>query len=118
MFRHLPLVKIINDMIYCRVIIAESSDIMLNGIIELLQSKPHIEIVGKALRYNHLCSQVESVPHDLVVLGPMITEKFSHQLMGYLVNRFPDIKIVQINLDDDEDIIFNKIQKVALSQVV
>ncbi len=105
-------------MIYCRIIIAESSDIMLNGIIELLQSKPHIEITGKALRYNHLCALVETTPHDLVILGPMITEKFSYQLMGYLVNRFPDIKIVQINLDDDEDIIFNKIQRVALSQLV
>ena len=112
------MIKIITDMIYCRIIIAESSDIMLNGIIELLQSKPHIEITGKALRYNHLCALVETTPHDLVILGPMITEKFSYQLMGYLVNRFPDIKIVQINLDDDEDIIFKKIQRVALSQLV
>ncbi len=105
-------------MIYCRIIIAENSDIMLNGIVELLQSKPHIEITGKALRYNHLCSLIETAPHDLVILGPMIVEKYSYQLMGYLLNRFPDIKIVQVNLDDDEDIIFNKIQRVALSQVV
>lgn len=112
------LIKIISDMIFSRIIIAESSDIMLNGIVDLLQSKSHIEIAGKALRYNHLCALVDEVPHDLVILGPMITEKFSHQLMGYLLNRFPEIKIVQINLDDDEEIIFNKIQKVALSQVV
>lgn len=99
-----------------KIIIAESSDIMLNGIADILNENPFIEIVGKALRYNHLCALIEQTPHDMVVLGPMITEKFSHQLMGYLVNRFPEIKIVQINLDDDKQIIYSKIQRVALSQ--
>ena len=98
-----------------RIIIAESSDIMLNGIEELLLNGQNIQIVGKALRYNHLCYLIEQKRHDFVVLGPMITEKFSHQLMGYLVNRFPDIKVVQINLDDDKDIILRKIQKIAMS---
>jgi DNA-binding NarL/FixJ family response regulator len=108
------LIKIIR-MTEHKIIIAESSDIMLNGIEELFLDNPAIQIVGKAMRYNHLCHLVEQRRHDLVVLGPMITEKFSHQLMGYLVNRFPDIKIVQINLDDDRDIILKKIQRVALS---
>lgn len=99
-----------------KIIIAESSDIMLNGIADILHENPFIEIVGKALRYNHLCALIEQTPHDMVVLGPMITEKFSHQLMGYLVNRFPEIKIVQINLDDDKQIIYSKIQRVTLSQ--
>ncbi|MFN3556014.1 MAG: hypothetical protein ACK4VN_08635 [Bacteroidales bacterium] len=99
-----------------KIIIAESSDIMLNGIADILNENPFIEIVGKALRYNHLCALIEQTPHDMVVLGPMITEKFSHQLMGYLVNRFPEIKIVQINLDDDKQIIYSKIQRVTLSQ--
>ncbi len=101
-----------------RIILAESSDIMIDGITEIIKDNPYVQIVGKAIKYNHLCALVEQVPHDLVVLGPMITEKFSHQLMGYLLNRFPEIKIVQINLDDDKDIIFNKIQKVTLSQEV
>jgi DNA-binding NarL/FixJ family response regulator len=98
-----------------KVIIAESSDIMLNGIEELLLNNPAIQIVGKALRYNHLCHLWSKDATIWWFLGPMITEKFSHQLMGYLVNRFPDIKIVQINLDDDRDIILKKIQRVALS---
>lgn len=101
-----------------KIIIAESSDIMLNGIMDILKDNPFIEVVGKALRYNQLCSVIEQTPHDMVVLGPMITEKFSHQLMGYLVNRFPEIKIVQINLDDDKEIIERKINKVVLSQEV
>lgn len=101
-----------------RIILAESSDIMIDGITEIIKDNPYVQIVGKAIKYNHLCALVEQVPHDLVVLGPMITEKFSHQLMGYLLNRFPEIKIAQINLDDDKDIIFNKIQKVTLSQEV
>jgi DNA-binding NarL/FixJ family response regulator len=98
-----------------KIIIAESSDIMLNGIETLLLDNPSLQVVGKALRYNHLCHLIEQRRHDLVVLGPMITEKFSHQLMGYLFNRFPDIKVVQINLDDDKDIIMKKIQKVMMS---
>ncbi len=101
-----------------RIILAESSDIMIDGITEIIKEIPFVQIVGKAMKYNHLCALVEQIPYDLVVLGPMITEKFSHQLMGYLVNRFPEIKIAQINLDDDKDIIFNKIQKVTLSQEV
>lgn len=98
-----------------KIIIAESSDIMLNGIEELLKDSPGLQIVGKALRYNHLCSLIEQTSHDLVVLGPMITDRFSHQIMGYLLNRFPYIKIVQINLDDDREIILNKIQRVTMN---
>lgn len=105
----------ITDMVDTRIIIAESSDIMLNGITEILKECPNLQIVGKALRYNHLCNLVEQTEHDLVVLGPMITDRFSHQLMGYLINRFPDIKIVQINLDDDIRIILQKIQRVAMN---
>ncbi len=102
-------------MVEIRIIIAESSDIMLNGITEILKQSPSLQIVGKALRYNHLCTLVEQLNHDLVVLGPMITDKFSHQLMGYLLNRFPDIKIVQINLEDDIEIILQKIQRLTMN---
>lgn len=102
-------------MVEIRIIIAESSDIMLNGITDILKQSPGLQIVGKALRYNHLCTLVEQLDHDLVVLGPMITDKFSHQLMGYLLNRFPDIKIVQINLDDDIEIILRKIQRLTMN---
>lgn len=101
-----------------KIIIAESSDIMLNGIEELFLNNAAFNIVGKAMRYNHLCHLVNQTKHDLVVLGPMITEKFSHQLMGYLVNQFPDIKIVQINLEDNKEIILKKIEKVAHSIAV
>lgn len=101
-----------------KIIIAESSDIMLNGIEELFLNHPAFIVVGKAMRYTQLCHLVKQAKHDLVVLGPMITEKFSHQLMGYLVNQFPDIKIVQINLEDDKEIILKKIEKAALSIAV
>ena len=101
-----------------RIIIAESSDIMLNGIEELFLNNAAFIVVGKAMRYNHLCHLVKQIGHDLVVLGPMITEKFSHQLMGYLVNQFPDIKIVQINVEDDREIILKKIEKVTLNIAV
>jgi DNA-binding NarL/FixJ family response regulator len=102
-------------MVDTRIIIAESSDIMLDGITAILKENPYLQIVGRAIKYNHLCSLIEQIPHDLVVLGPMITDKFSHQLMGYLLNRFPDIKIAQINLDDDIDIILQKIQRVNMN---
>jgi DNA-binding NarL/FixJ family response regulator len=101
-----------------RIILAESSDIMLNGITDILKECSGIQIVGKALRYNHLCVLIEQLDHDMVVLGPMITDRFSHQLMGYLLNRFPNIKIVQINLDDDSDIILQKIGRVTTSMEV
>lgn len=105
-------------MVDARIIIAESSDIMMNGILELLKGSELIQVVGSALKYNHLCNLIEQVPHDLVLLGPMITDRFSHQLMGYLLNRFPDIKLVQINLDDDSAIIMQKIARVTLNQEV
>jgi DNA-binding NarL/FixJ family response regulator len=98
-----------------RIILAESSDIMLNGITNLLKDVAEIQIVGKALRYNHLCVLIEQLDHDLVILGPMITDRFSHQLMGYLLSRYPGIKIVQINLDDDLEIILQKIDRVSAS---
>lgn len=102
-------------MVETKVIIAESSDIMLNGIEDLLRNEWGVQIIGRALKYNQLCQIIEQTAHDIVVLGPMITDKYSHQLMGYLLNRFPEIKIVQINIEDSHDIIMKKIEKVSLS---
>jgi DNA-binding NarL/FixJ family response regulator len=92
-----------------RIILAESSDIMLNGLSSLIVDDPSIEIVGKASRYNILCKMITELHHDMVLVGPMINERYNHDLLPSLREKFPEIKIVEINIDDHNQGIREKI---------
>ena len=93
-----------------RIILAESSDIMLNGLSTLIMDDPSIEIVGKATRYNVLCKMVAELRHDMVLVGPMINERYSNDLMSSLREKFPAIKIVEISIEDHNQGIREKIR--------
>lgn len=93
-----------------KIILAESSDVMVYGLTHLLFEQSDIEIVGKATRYNHLCQLIEDVPHHIVIIGPLMIEKYSHQIVEYIINRFPDINLIELDDKDNQGTIIQKIQ--------
>jgi DNA-binding NarL/FixJ family response regulator len=92
-----------------RIIIVESSDIMLNGITAMLNGRPEIKVTGKAYSYGTLSKLLEKNPGDIVLLGPILTEKYPHELKEELISDFPSARIVEIELKDEPDSIIDKI---------
>lgn len=92
-----------------RIIIAETSDIMLNGITAMLNGRPEINVTGKASSYGTLSKLLEKNPGDIVLLGPILTEKYPNELKEELKSDFPSARIVEIELKDEPDSIIDKI---------
>ncbi|MBW6497808.1 MAG: hypothetical protein K0B09_05440 [Bacteroidales bacterium] len=96
-----------------RIIIAESSDIMLNGITAMLNGRPEIKVTGKATGYVTLSKLLENNPGDIVLLGPILTEKYPHELTAEIKTDFPTTRIVEVDLKDHQDSIIEKIKLAA-----
>jgi len=95
------------------IIIAESSDIMLNGITAMLNGRPEIRITGKAAGYNALSDLLGRNPCDIVLLGPILSEKYPHELRNELKEDFPCARVVEVELKDEQDSIIEKIKLAA-----
>jgi hypothetical protein len=91
------------------IILAESSDILLNGLQHTLLCNPCVEVKGKATRFNTLCREIENVEHDVVVLGPIITQRYPQDLINSLLVKYPGIKIVEIEIEDHQARLMDKI---------
>lgn len=94
-----------------RIILAESSDIMLHGLYHSLLSDPAIEVCAKARRYNVLCRLISEMHPQLVVLGPMIRQLYSPRMKHSLQIKFPGIPVVEISLDDQQAMLPGKIRQ-------
>ena len=97
-----------------KIIVAESNNILLNGISDILQENTDIEVLGKVSRYNHLCQLIDKNEHDLVVLGPMISTKYRQLLIKYLLKKYPYLKIVQISFNDNYKYIQDKVKEALM----
>ncbi|MEE4177010.1 MAG: hypothetical protein V2I46_05820 [Bacteroides sp.] len=95
------------------IIIAESSDIMLNGISAMLNGRPEIAVSGKANGFNALYQLLETKTTEIVLLGPIFSQKYPAELKEEMKKTFPDIKLVEMDLKDEQDSVIEKIKKVA-----
>ena len=96
-----------------RIIIAESSDIMLNGITAMLNGRSEISVSAKANGYDALFQLLEKNPTEIVLLGPIFSEKYSPELKERIKAVFPAIKVVEMNLKDEQTSVIEKIKKAA-----
>ncbi len=96
-----------------KVIIAESSDIMLNGLTDLLEKKNGMQVIKKADSYDALCRVIENQYKDVVVVGPLINSKYQCRLGRKVLQQFPFVKIVEIEFHDDRETIVRKIKETA-----
>jgi len=96
-----------------KIIIAESSDIMLNGITAMLNGRPEVKVTGKATGYSTLSKLLENNPGDIVLLGPILTGKYPHELSEEIKSDFPNARVIEIDLKDEQDSIIDKIKLAA-----
>lgn len=93
------------------IIIVESSDIMANGIAALFNKHPGITVAGKATSHSALSTLLKSTSCDVVLLGPIISEKFLHDLPNELKNDFPLARFVEVSLSEDLPEITDRIKR-------
>ena len=79
------------------IIIAESSDIMLNGISALLDGRPEIFVSGKANGFNALFQLLEKQSPEVVLLGPIFSEKYPPELKEDIKRSFPSVRLVEMD---------------------
>ncbi|MFW5793046.1 MAG: hypothetical protein ACOCWC_02085 [Bacteroidota bacterium] len=96
-----------------KIIVADSSDIMLNGILSYIISDPEITICGKATKYHSLCEEIESTPHDLVLIGPMMLDRYRHSFKEIFLQKYPNIKMIHVDFADSPMDIIRKIKNYA-----
>ena len=96
------------------IIIAESSDIMLNGITAMLNGRPEIIVSGKANGYNALQKLLEASSSSIVLLGPIFSQKHLPEAKKKIEDSFPSIRIVEMDLKDEQNSVIEKIKKAAV----
>ncbi|MFO8067423.1 MAG: hypothetical protein R6U11_07565 [Bacteroidales bacterium] len=100
-----------------KLIVADSSDIMLNGILSYLSACPDIIICGKATTYKSLCEEVEKKNHDVILLGPMMIDRYNDFINSSFQRKFPKKTIIQIGLSDEPADIIKKIRNHTNSSI-
>jgi DNA-binding NarL/FixJ family response regulator len=91
------------------IIIAESSDILRNGIATMLERYPGVKIAGKACDYESLKNLLETHSNYTVLLGPILRISQGASPIEMLKKKFPDTRIVEIELADGPESIFRKL---------
>ena len=97
------------------IIIAESSDIMLNGITALLNGRPEINITRKVSGLGSLSELLISSPEEIVLIGPILSEKYPREIRDGIRADFPSVKVVEIDLKDEQNSIIQKIIRASKS---
>lgn len=100
-----------------RILLAESSDIMLNGLHQTLLTNAGIEICGKATRYNTLCRMIEEIMHDMVLVGPLICKRYPQDMKTSLMVKYPGIKLVEIEIEENQEGLLEKIHEATRASI-
>jgi len=91
------------------IIIAESSDIMLNGLATMLENYPGIKIAGKACSYSSLNTLLKNYSKPTVLLGPILRISQGFSPIELLKKDFPGVRIIEVELADEPDTIVQKL---------
>lgn len=85
---------------------------MADGLAALLNGNQDIKVTGKATSHNALSQLLTTTPCDIVLLGPILSEKYPNDLRKELKEDFPLTRFVEISLTDEQQEIIGKIKLV------
>lgn len=91
------------------IIIVESSDIMADGLAALINGRHEVNVIGKATSHNALTKLLETTPCEIVLLGPILSEKYPNDIRQELKGDFPCARFVEVEFKDEQETIIRKI---------
>jgi DNA-binding NarL/FixJ family response regulator len=96
-----------------KVLIIESSDIILSGLKHMLNGKHDITITKTVTRLKDISEAIKNSNHDVILLGPMIIDNLQDSFIDAMVSNYPESKIVIVEFHDDDNVICSKIKDAA-----
>ncbi|HSV88150.1 MAG TPA: hypothetical protein VLH61_05865 [Bacteroidales bacterium] len=91
------------------ILIAESSDILLDGIAAMLDKYPGIKVAGKVSCYDSLMNLMDSHSNHTILLGPILRSTKGLDPIEILKKNYPETRIVEIDLTDVPETIYKKL---------
>jgi len=91
------------------ILIVDDHDLFREGVISLLESEKHIKISGEAANWNELKNMLENKCPDIILLDINLPDKSGIEIAHMLYNSNPEIRIIILSANLDEDSVFNAI---------
>lgn len=92
-----------------KVVVAEAQYLIRLGLLKVLHSDKNFECVGECLDSSGLREILEKQHVDIITLD-YSEEGFSMDDISYILQNYPDIKVLSISSDDDSDLIFKALE--------
>ena len=101
-------IRIMDDII--KVILVDDHDIVRDGINALLMIEENIEVIGEAANSDELFALLKEKTPDLLLLDIIMPGMSGLEVAKELNHNYPEIKIIILSSNLDEDSVFNAIQ--------
>ena len=101
-----------------RLLAADDHPLMLSTVRDLLEADGDFEIVGEALRGDHVLELVAQHNPDVVLLELRLPGLDGLVCLEQISERFPDVKVLVLSADDDAAMISNVLERGAAGYVV
>ncbi|MBT3303569.1 MAG: response regulator transcription factor, partial [Bacteroidetes bacterium] len=93
-----------------KVILVDDHDIVRDGINALLMIEENIEVIGEAANSDELFALLKEKTPDLLLLDIIMPGMSGLEVAKELNHTYPEIKIIILSSNLDEDSVFNAIQ--------
>lgn len=93
-----------------KIIVVDDHEIMRDGLVTLLELEETVEVLGEAGNYKELYELLEKNIPDVIIMDIGLPEKSGIEITGELSEKHPEINIIMLSANLDEDSIFNAIQ--------
>ena len=93
-----------------KVILVDDHDIVRDGINALLMIEENIEVIGEAANSDELFALLKEKTPDLLLLDIIMPGMSGLEVAKELNHNYPEIKIIILSSNLDEDSVFNAIQ--------
>ncbi len=93
-----------------RVIICDDQEIVCQGLSTILNSDPHIQVLGTALNGFEVLELVEKNQPDLVLMDLKMPDMNGIQATQKIRNSYPQVKVLVLTTYDDDEWLFDAIR--------
>ena len=100
------------------ILIVDDHQLMIDGIVELLQNNGNYTIIGTSTSSAHALGMLDNTRVDILITDVNMPEMKGPELIVKVKNNFPDVKIIALSMHQEKHIIKDVLQAGADSYVL
>jgi DNA-binding NarL/FixJ family response regulator len=93
-----------------KIIVVDDHEIMRDGLVTLMELEETVEVIGEAGNYQELYELLKKELPKVIIMDIGLPEKSGIEITEELLEKHPEINIIILSANLDEDSIFNAIQ--------